>query len=79
MDLKGLAQHMAKRNRSQVQGSTFRVKDKDGIEDPRFSTKMLIFQNNCRFGFKSWIWSDEADAFLVNTHPKRGPRMRTEP
>jgi len=30
----------------------FRVKDKDGIEDPQFSTKMLIFQNNCQFGFK---------------------------
>ena len=42
-------------NRSQVQGSTFRVKDKDGIEDLKFSIKMFIFQNNCQFGFKSWI------------------------
>jgi hypothetical protein len=29
------------------QGSTFKVKDKDGIEDPKFSIKTLIFQNNC--------------------------------
>jgi len=79
MDFQKRPQHMAKRNRSQVQGSTFKVKDKEGIEEPRFSIKMLIFQNNCRFGFKSWIWPDEADAFLVNTHPKRGPGMRTEP
>jgi hypothetical protein len=60
-------------------GSTFRVKDKDGIKDPRFSIKMLIFQNNYQFGFKSWIKSDEADVFIVNTHPKRSPGMRTEP
>jgi hypothetical protein len=32
------------RNRSQVQGSTFRVKDKEGIKDPKFSLKMLISQ-----------------------------------
>jgi len=31
-------------NRSQVQGSTFRVKDKEGIKDPKFSQKMLISQ-----------------------------------
>jgi len=31
-------------NRSQVQGSTFRVKDKEGIKDPKFSLKMLISQ-----------------------------------
>jgi hypothetical protein len=29
--------------RSQVQGSTFRVKDMEGIEDPKSSLKMLIF------------------------------------
>jgi len=29
--------------RSQVQGSTFMVKDKEGIEDPKSSVKMLIF------------------------------------
>jgi hypothetical protein len=33
-----------KGNRSQVQGSTFRVKDKEGIKDPKFSLKMLISQ-----------------------------------
>ncbi len=30
-------------NRSKVQGSTFKVKDKGGIEDPKSSFKMLIF------------------------------------
>ncbi len=58
------------RNGSQVQGSTFRVKDKEGIEDPKSSLKMLIFPSNCRFGSKFWIKLDKADAFLVNTHPK---------
>jgi ABC-type amino acid transport substrate-binding protein len=50
-------------NRSQVQGSTFRVKDKEGIKDLKFSLKMLIFPNNCQFGCKFWIGHDEADAF----------------
>jgi len=36
-----------KGNRSQVQGSTFRVKDKEGIKDPKSSLKMLILPNNC--------------------------------
>ncbi len=66
-------------NRSQVQGSTFRVKDKDGIEDLKSSSKMLIFPNNYQFGSKCWIRPDEADAFLVNTHPKCSPGTRMEP
>jgi hypothetical protein len=33
-------------NRSQVQGSTFKVKDKEGIEDPKSSLKMLISPRN---------------------------------
>jgi len=39
-------------NRSQVQGSTFRVKDKEGIKDPKSSLKMLMSSNNCQFGSK---------------------------
>jgi hypothetical protein len=31
-------------NRSQVQGSTFRVKGKEGIKDPKSWLKMLIFR-----------------------------------
>jgi hypothetical protein len=57
-------------NRSQVQGSTFRVKDKEGIKDPKSSLKMLIFPNNCQYGSKLWIRLDDPDAFLVNMHPK---------
>ena len=56
----------------------FRVRDKEGIEDPK-SQKMLIFPNNCQFGFKFWIRPDEADAFLINTHPKCSPGTRMEP
>ena len=67
------------RNRSQVQGSTFRVKDKEGIKDPKSSLKMLIFPNNSQFGSKFWIRPDEADAFLVNTHPKCSLGTRMEP
>ena len=66
-------------NRSQVQGSTFRVKDKEGIEDPKSSLKMLIFPSNCQFGSKFWIRPDEDDAFLVNTHSKWSPGTRMEP
>jgi hypothetical protein len=33
-------------NRLQVQGSTFRVKDKEGIKDPKFSFKLLILPIN---------------------------------
>ncbi|OEU52288.1 MAG: hypothetical protein BA861_03850 [Desulfobacterales bacterium S3730MH5] len=68
-----------KHNRSQVQGSTFRVKDKDGIEGPKSSLTMLISPNNCQFGSKFWIRLEEADAFLVNTHPKCSPWTRMEP
>jgi hypothetical protein len=32
------------RNRSEVQGSTFRVKDKENIEDPKPSSKCLFSQ-----------------------------------
>jgi hypothetical protein len=70
---------LEKRNRSQVQGSTFRVKDKESIKDPKSSLKMLISLNNCQFGSKFWIRPDEADAFLVNTHPKRSPAKRIQP
>ena len=68
-------------NRSKVQGSTFWVKDKEGIKDPKSSLIMLIFQNNCRFDSKFWIWPDEADACLVNTHPNtvQGRECNLEP
>jgi len=65
--------------RSQVQGSMFRVKDKEGIEDPKSSLKMLISPSNCQFGSKFWIKPDEADAFLVNMHPKCSPGTSMEP
>ena len=57
----------------------FRVKDKEGIKDPKSSLKMLISQNICQFGSKFWIRSDEADAFFVNTHSKCRPGTRMEP
>ena len=66
-------------NRSQVQGSTFRVKDKEGIEDSKSSLQMFIFLSNCQFGSKFWIRPDETDAFLVNTNPKCSPGTRIEP
>jgi len=40
----GLIKGRKIRNRSQVQGSTFRVKDKEGIKGPKFLLKMLISQ-----------------------------------
>ena len=65
-------------NRSQVQGSTFRVKEKEGIEDPKALLKRLIFPSNFQFGSKLWITPEEADAFLVNMHPKCSPGTRME-
>jgi len=66
-------------HRFRVQGSTFRVKDKEDIKDAKFSLKMVIFSNNCQFGSKFWIRPDEADVFLVNTHLKCSPETRMEP
>jgi len=43
-------------NRSQVRGSTFRVKDKEGIKDPKFSIKI-------RFGILS-PFSEKQIAFI---------------
>ena len=45
--------------RSQVQGLTFRVKDKEGIEDPKSLLQLFIFPNDWQFGFKFWIMPDE--------------------
>ena len=61
------------------QGSTFRVKDKEGSEDPKSSLKMLIFPSNCQFGSKFSIRPDEDDAFLANMHSKCSPGPRMEP
>ena len=57
----------------------FRVKDKESIEDPKTSLKMLIFPSNCQSGYKFWIRHDEDDAFLINTNSKCSPGTRMEP
>ena len=41
-------------NGSQVQGSTFSVKDKESIEDPKPSLKILISISNFQCGYKFW-------------------------
>jgi hypothetical protein len=71
----------AEGNRSQVQGSTFRVKGKEGIEDPEASLKKLIFPCNCQFGSQFWITPDEADAFVVICIPNavQGRELNFEP
>jgi hypothetical protein len=56
----------------------FRVKEKEGIEDPKALLKRLIFPSNCQVGSKFWITLGEADAFLANMHPKCSPRTRME-
>jgi len=66
--------------RPHTQGSTFRVKDKEGINDLKSWFKMLIFLNNCQFDSKFLIRPDEVDASAVNdTRPKCSPGMRMEP
>jgi hypothetical protein len=64
---------------SGVQGSKFRVNGKEGIEDPKSSLNMAIFQSNCKFGSKFWIGPVEDDAFLINTHSKCSPGTKMEP
>ena len=66
-------------NRLQVQGSAFKVKDKEAIKDWKSSLKMLISPNNCQFGSNFLIRPDEAGAFLVNKHLKCSPGTRMEP
>jgi hypothetical protein len=51
-------------------------KDEEGIKDLKSSLKLLIFPNNCQFCRRFCIRPDEADAFLVNTHPKCSPGTR---
>ena len=50
-----------------------RVKDKEGIEDPKSSFIVLIFPSNCQISSKYWIGPEEADAFLINTEHKCTP------
>ena len=66
-------------NRSQVQGSTFRVKGKEGIEVPKSSLNMIIFQSNFQFNSKFWIKSAENDAFLINRRFIFSPGTKMEP
>ncbi len=48
-------------SRSQVQGSTFRVRDKDTIEDPKLSKKMLAgLPHNWQCAASFQIGNDEA-------------------
>jgi len=54
-------------NRSQVQGSKFRVKGKEGIENPKCSFNMVVFQRNCQFGSKFWIRPVKGGAFYKYT------------
>ena len=65
-------------NRSQVQGSRFRVKDKEGIEDLKSSLQMLLFPGNCQFGSKFRIRSAKNESLPVNTHSKCSPGIRME-
>jgi hypothetical protein len=67
--------------RSQVQGSTLKVKDKEGVENPEPSLKTFIFSSGCQFSFRFWIRPDETDVSLVNTHPNavRGREWNLEP
>ena len=66
-------------NRSQVQGSTFMVKGKEGIEDPKSSLNIVIFSSNCQFGSKFWIRPVEDDAFIINIRSKCSPGTKIEP
>ncbi len=71
--------HILFRNRSQVQGSRFRVKGKEGIEDPKSSLNVVIFQSNCKFGSKFWIEPVKDDAFFINTRSKCSTGTKMEP
>jgi hypothetical protein len=64
----------------------FRVKHKEGIKimtitylTNHSTSKLFNEVCNCQFGTEFWIRPDEANAFLVYTHPKCSPETRIEP
>jgi hypothetical protein len=66
--------------RSQVQGSTFRVKDKGKIKEPKFSRQMLVLPHNCQGSARFQIGEDKANSSLLIEKTKRhtvhSPRKR---
>jgi hypothetical protein len=50
-------------NRSQVQGSTFRVRNKNKIENPKPLQKMLVLPHKCQYAANFQIGNDEAGCF----------------
>jgi hypothetical protein len=65
-------------NRSRVQGSTFRVKDKGKIEDPKSSQKLLVLQHNRQCAANFQMGMTKPGASHINTPPKwsKGTRMQ---
>ena len=57
----------------------FRVKGKEGVEDPKSSLNMVIFQSNYKFGSKFWISPVEDDVFLINARSKCSQGTKMEP
>ncbi len=49
--------------RSQVRDSTFRVRDKDKIENPKVSEKNAGFPHNCQCAANFQIGNDETGRF----------------
>ena len=54
-----------KRKRSQVQGSTFRVKDKGKIKDPMVSQQILVLPLNCEGSARFQIGDDKANVSFI--------------
>ena len=72
----GSEKHGRHHNGSQVQGSTFRVKDKCKIRNTQFSRQMLILPNNFQKNAKFQIWDDATNTSLANTLLKWNPGAR---
>jgi hypothetical protein len=66
-------------NRSRVQGSPFRVKDKDKIEDPKSTQKLLVLQHNRQCAANFQMGMTKPGASHINTLPKWSPGTRMQP
>jgi len=56
--------------RSQVLGSTFRVRNKDKIEEPKCSQKMLVLPHNCQMPCSRFVGICKRSVFRYKTFTK---------
>ena len=66
-------------HRFRVQGSAFRVRDKNKIEDPKSSQKLLVLPHNCQCSVNFQMGMRKPSASHINTPQKWIPEIRMQP